>query len=76
MVKGKIACYITGGWTECGYMTQFLQKINDQFDYRQRFPRKNIGKKGKARSDFKIAGTTGAALEKKFMKTWENIEKS
>ena len=49
MVKGKIACYITGGWTECGYMTQFLQKINDQFDYRQRFPRKNIGKKGKAR---------------------------
>ncbi len=65
MVKGKIACYIIGGWTECGYMTQFLQKINDQFDYRQRFPRKNIGKKGKARSDFKIAGTTGAALVKK-----------
>lgn len=62
MVKPKIACYITGGWTECGYMTKFLEKINDRYDYRQRFPQKNIGKKGKARKDYKVAGTTGAAL--------------
>lgn len=28
MVKPKIACYITGGWTECRAMTQFLEKNN------------------------------------------------
>ena len=62
MVKPKIACYITGGWTECGYMTHFLQKINHAYDYRQRFPQKNIGKKGKSRKTFKITGTTGDEL--------------
>ncbi len=62
MVKPKIACYITGGWTECGYMTNFLEKINCSYDYRQRFPQKNIGKKGKARKHFKVDGTTGTAL--------------
>lgn len=45
MVKPQIACYITGGWTECGYMTHFLEKINNTFDYRQRFPQKNIEKR-------------------------------
>lgn len=64
MVKPQIACYITGGWTECGYMTHFLQKINSRFDYRQRFPQKNIGKKGKSRTHFKIDGKTGTALIK------------
>jgi len=62
MVKPKIACYITGGWTECGYMTKFLEKINCLYDYRQRFPQKNIGKKGKARKSFKVDGTTGTDL--------------
>lgn len=64
MVKPKIACYITGGWTECGYMTHFLEKINDSFDYRQRFPQKNIGKKGKARHKFSVDGKTGKDLIK------------
>ena len=64
MVKPQIACYITGGWTECGYMTHFLEKINNTFDYRQRFPQKNIGKKGKARTHFKVDGKTGADLIK------------
>lgn len=64
MVKPKIACYITGGWTECGYMTHFLKKINCSYDYRQRFPQKNIGKKGKARKQFKIDGKTGKDLIK------------
>lgn len=62
MVKPKVACYITGGWTECGYMTHFLEKINPTYDYRQRFPQKNIGKKGKARKEFKIDGKTGVDL--------------
>lgn len=65
MVKNKIACYITGGWTECGYMTQFLKKINGNFEYMQRFPRKNIGKKGKERKNFEVKGTTGTELIKK-----------
>ena len=64
MVKRKIACYITGGWTECGYMTRFLEKINRNYDYRQRFPQKNIGKKGKERTKITIDGTTGSALIK------------
>lgn len=64
MVKPKIACYITGGWTECGYMTKFLEKINGHYDYRQRFPQKNVGKKGKARKQFKIDGKTGKTLIK------------
>lgn len=63
MVKPIIACYITGGWTECGYMTAFLRKVNDRYDYRQRFPQKNIGKKGKSRA--KIVGTTGKDLVRK-----------
>ena len=58
MVKPQIACYVTGGWTECGYMTRFLEKINDSFDYRQRFPQKNIGKKGKSRNNFRDDGKT------------------
>ena len=62
MVKPKVACYITGGWTECGYMTHFLEKINSTYDYRQRFPQKNIGKKGKLKSEFKIDGKTGTDL--------------
>ncbi len=62
MVKPKVACYITGGWTECGYMTAFLNKINNTLDYRQRFPQKNIGKKGKSRAQFKVDGQTGAEL--------------
>lgn len=62
MVKPKIACYITGGWTECGYMTHFLEKINGSYDYRQRFPQKNIGKKGKTKKLFKIDGKTGRSL--------------
>lgn len=62
MVKPQIACYVTGGWTECGYMTRFLEKINDSFDYRQRFPQKNIGKKGKSRKHFTVDGKTGVAL--------------
>ena len=64
MVKPKIACYITGGWTECGYMTHFLEKINGSYDYRQRFLQKNVGKKGKARKQFKVDGKTGKALIK------------
>lgn len=65
MVKDKIACYITGGWTECGYMTHFLRKINNDFEYMQRFPKKNIGKKGKRRKKFELNGTTGTELIKK-----------
>lgn len=54
MVKPQIACYVTGGWTECGYMTRFLEKINDSFDYRQRFPQKSIGKKGNPVSTLRL----------------------
>ena len=64
MVKPKIACYITGGWTECGSMTRFLRKINYNLDYRQRFPERTIGKKGKSRKFLKIQGETGEALLK------------
>lgn len=71
MVKPKIACYITGGWTECGYMTGFLGKINDKYNYVQRFPEKNIGKKGKSKKIMKINGTTGQLLIKK---VYEDLE--
>lgn len=27
MVKPRIACYITGGWTECRAMTQLLKQV-------------------------------------------------
>ena len=64
MVKPKIACYITGGWTECGSMTRFLGKVNCNIDYRQRFPERTIGKKGKSRRTLKIQGETGDALLK------------
>lgn len=36
----KVACYITGGWTECGAMQSFLKKINSRLDYQQRCPHK------------------------------------
>lgn len=64
MVKPKIACYITGGWTECGYMTRFLEEINDSYTYMQRFPQKIKGKKGKDRKQFSVDGRTGTDLEK------------
>ncbi len=62
MVKPKIACYITGGWTECRAMTQFLEKINSNYDYRQRFPQKTVGKKGKTKKNFELTGATGSEL--------------
>lgn len=42
----QIACYITGGWTECGAMQSFLRRINPNLNYRQRCPNKPKGKKG------------------------------
>lgn len=66
MVKPKIACYITGGWTECGYMTRFLEKINGSYDYRQRFLQKIIGKKNKPRTTQReIDGASGQDLLKR-----------
>lgn len=53
MVKPKIACYITGGWTECGYMTHFLEKVNGSYDYRQRFPQKILERKEKLENNLK-----------------------
>ena len=41
-------------------MTHFLEKINNSYDYRQRFPQKNKGKKG--RKLFKVNGETGSEL--------------
>ena len=41
-----------------------MGKVNGNYDYRQRFPQKNIGKKGKARKQFKIGGETGKSLIK------------
>lgn len=73
MVKKKIACYITGSWTECGYMTHFLRKINNSFEYWQRFPQKNIGKKGKTRrEELQVHGETGVDL---IRKVYNDLEK-
>jgi hypothetical protein len=58
MVK-KIACYITGGWTECGAMQSFLTKINSGFSYWQRCPNKPKGKKGLSPV---LSGLTGTNL--------------
>lgn len=44
----QIACYITGGWTECGAMQSFLRQINPNLNYRQRCPNKPKRKKGVA----------------------------
>ena len=63
MVKEKISCFLTGGYSEAGYMQQFLMKINPQYQYMQQLPNKTIKKRGvvKQISD-EYSGLTGDAL--------------
>lgn len=63
MVKEQISCFLTGGYSEAGYMQQFLMKINPSYDYMQKLPNKTVKRKGMPRtirSDF--SGLTGDGL--------------
>lgn len=73
MVKSRIACFLTCGYTEAGAMQAFLRKINDNYDYKQYLPNKTIKKKGMPRTiSDKVSGLTGEAL---LRKVYEIIEK-
>lgn len=66
MVKEQISCFLTGGYSEAGYMQQFLRKINPSYDYMQKLPNKTVKRKGtprRIRDDF--SGLTGDGLIEK-----------
>lgn len=70
---GRIACFLTCGYTEAGAMQFFLKKINGRYEYKQYLPNKTIKKKGYAKSiKSEFSGLTGQAL---FEKIYEILEK-
>ena len=63
---GRIACFLTCGYTEAGAMQFFLRKLNDKYEYKQYLPNKTIKKKGDPKSiSPNISGLTGDALLEK-----------
>ena len=64
MVK-QAACFFTGGYTESGALTGFLEKINQQVHFKQLCPNRPRGRKRpRAETDLKdeVSGLTGPAL--------------
>lgn len=73
MVKKRIACFLTCGYTEAGAMQAFLKKINDNYEYKQYLPNKTIKKKGDSKTiSSSISGLTGSALLEKIYKIIEH----
>lgn len=72
MVRETISCFLTGGYSEAGYMQQFLTKINPQYQYMQKLPNKTIKRSGmpKQISD-QYSGLTGDALINKICELLE-----
>lgn len=63
---GRIACFITCGYTEAGGMQAFLKRINNQYEYKQYLPNKTIKKKGMPKNISRdISGLTGNAFLEK-----------
>ena len=61
----EVACFFTGGYTESGAMTGFLEKINRKVHFKQLCPNRPRGRKRpKAETDLKadVNGLTGSAL--------------
>lgn len=75
MVKKKLACFFTGGYTEAeGYMQLFLSKINDNYEYQQCIPNSTRKRKGSPKTiKNEYCGVTGVAL---LDKVYEYIGKS
>lgn len=63
---GKIACFLTCGYTEAGVMQSFLRKINGNYEFKQYLPNKTIKKKGDSKIiSPELSGLTGEALLEK-----------
>ena len=70
MVKGKIGCFFTGGFTEAGAMQSFFEKINPSYTFHQLFPNKpRRGRKNNERRTLcAVDGCTGNELIDKAVK--------
>lgn len=77
MVKGDIACFFTGGYTEAGGLQAFLRKINSNYVYHQCLPNKAVKRKGMPKTiGDEISGLTGEALLKEIYKRLESYKDS
>jgi len=62
-VVETISCFLTGGYTEAGYLQHFFELINPKYRYIQRLPNKTVKKKGKEKAlCTSYSGLTGEAL--------------
>lgn len=58
-----VSCFLTGGYTEAGYLQHFFELINPRYRYIQMLPNKTIKKKGKEKAlCISYSGLTGEAL--------------
>lgn len=64
MLKGQIACFFSGGWTEVGNgaMERFLEKINADYKYVKCFPKTIKARNGDIVLNPSSNGITGDAL--------------
>ena len=60
----RIACFFTCGHTESGAMQSFLQKINDNYVFRQCLPNKPKRKQGRTDVSLVAEGATGSSLHR------------
>lgn len=64
MLKGQIACFFSGGWTEVGNgaMERFLEKINADYKYVKCFPKTIKARNGNIILNPSSSGITGSTL--------------
>ncbi len=64
MLKGQIACFFTGGWTEVGNgaMERFLEKINADYKYVKCLPKTIKARNGNIVLNPSSSGISGSAL--------------
>lgn len=71
VTQGRVACFLTCGYTEAGEMQAFLHKMNPALEFKQYLPNKTKKRKGMPKDiSHKNSGLTGAAL---LRKTYEVI---
>ena len=64
MLKGQIACFFSGGWTEVGNgaMERFLEKFNADYKYVKCFPKTIKARNGNIILNPSSSGITGSTL--------------
>lgn len=68
-----VSCFLTGGYTEAGYLQHFFELINPKYRYIQRLPNKTVKKKGNGKALCKTySGLTGEALIDEICHNLEN----